>query len=60
LNFPVHGSSHGVYFFVIEGSARVANIELKKRDGLGAWETRIVPVRVSRGSRILAITVPMS
>lgn len=60
LQFPVQGSNHGVYVFVIEGSAEVSGEKLGKRDAMGIWETASVDFKVASGSRVLAITVPMS
>jgi len=57
LNEP----GHGVYLFVLEGSATVAGQKLGRRDGLGITDTKEFTVAAGpQGARILAMEVPMS
>lgn len=53
--------SHGVYFFIIEGSAEVADNQLERRDGLGIWnaENGEILLKIAPNSKILAMEVPM-
>jgi len=52
---------HGVYLFVLEGSATVDGQELSRRDGLGVTDTKGFTVAAGpQGARILAMEVPMS
>jgi len=54
-------ASQGVYFFIIEGSAQIADNQLEKRDGLGVWdiENGEINLTISPKTKILAIEVPM-
>ena len=57
LNQP----GHGVYLFLLEGSATVDGQELDRRDGLGVTDTREFSLTTGpEGARILAMEVPMS
>jgi redox-sensitive bicupin YhaK (pirin superfamily) len=51
--------THGVYVFVIKGSAKINDQELAERDALGIWETPNFDIKVSAGSRVLMMEVPM-
>ena len=52
--------THGVYVFVIKGSAKINDQELAERDALGIWETPNFDIKVSAGSRVLMMEVPMN
>jgi redox-sensitive bicupin YhaK (pirin superfamily) len=51
--------THGVYVFVIKGSATINDQALAERDALGIWETPNFEIKVSAGSRVLMMEVPM-
>jgi redox-sensitive bicupin YhaK (pirin superfamily) len=52
---------HGVYLFVLEGSAEVDGQQLGRRDGLGVSATDSFRVKIrSEGARILAMEVPLN
>jgi quercetin 2,3-dioxygenase len=59
VDYAIHRSGNGVYAFVIEGSAVVANQTLGRRDALGIWDTEQVTFSVSEGTELLLIDVPM-
>ena len=59
LLYNVRKPGNGVYFFLIDGAVKIENESLDKRDGLGIWDTEAIALRASKGSRILAIEVPM-
>lgn len=52
--------THGVYAFVIDGALRMAGNELKKRDGLGVWETKSLDIEALQPAEILLMEVPMT
>jgi len=51
---------HGTYFFVVEGSLRIGETSLKKRDAVGVWDTKEIRLEVQEKSFLLAIEVPMA
>jgi quercetin 2,3-dioxygenase len=57
--YKVNKEGNGVYFFLIEGKAVVGGVPMNRRDGLGIWDAKMVPVRGVLASEILAIEVPM-
>ena len=60
VEYKLNQSGHGVYLFVLEGSAEVAGQQLGRRDGLGVTATEAFAVKANQeGARILAMEVPM-
>ena len=57
--YPVHKQGNGVYVFVLEGSVKIGDIELSKRDGLGISETSEIELETLTNAEILLIDVPM-
>ena len=52
---------HGVYLFVLEGSIRVADQDVGRRDGLGITDASGFSLTAGdRGARVLAMEVPMN
>lgn len=49
LDYAFRGEGHGLYVFVLEGSAVVADHELERRDGIALWETSAV--RIAAGPK---------
>ncbi len=60
LTYTLHSENHGAYIFVIDGTVRVYNEELNKRDAIGVYQTDIVNLSVSKESKVLLIEVPLS
>jgi hypothetical protein len=58
--YTLKNPNNGVYFFVLEGNATIADTELNKRDGFGVWDTETVQVNADKGTRILVMEVPMN
>ena len=52
-------NGNGVYAFVINGSAKIGEQELKKRDGLGVYEVDKFTVEATEDAEILLMEVPM-
>ena len=50
--------SLGVYIFIIEGSIMIKDIELRRRDGIGVYDTEDVEFKATEKSRVLLIEVP--
>ncbi len=59
LNYDLHFSGNGVYFFLLEGALEINGQALGRRDALGVWDTSTVQVNATANSRVLAIEVPM-
>jgi len=59
LQYTLHKEGQGVYTFIIEGTAGIDDIVLKRRDGAGFSETDSIALTVGTDSRILLIEVPM-
>ncbi len=57
--YKINKEGNGVYFFLIEGKAIVGGVPMNRRDGLGVWDAKMVPVRAEQASEILAIEIPM-
>ena len=57
--YDIRREGNGVYVFIIAGSARVANMELGERDGLGIWATDGFDVEALADAEILLMDVPM-
>lgn len=50
---------NGLYVFVLEGTLKVGNQVLDKRDGMGLWATETVEFSFNTDSRLLLMEVPM-
>ncbi len=60
LEYKLLKEGNGVYAFMIEGQASLAEELLNKRDALGVWEVSQLSMSFEAGSRILLIEVPMN
>jgi quercetin 2,3-dioxygenase len=56
---PLVKPDNGVYFFVIDGEAEIGGEKLGRRDAIGISETKSVTIKVSQGTHLLAIEIPM-
>ncbi|MBW1295522.1 pirin family protein [Aquimarina litoralis] len=59
-HYSVKNKNNGVYIFVLEGNVTVENNELKKRDGLGIWDTNEIKIESNSTSKILVMEVPIT
>ena len=57
--YTMNKPGNGVYLFVIEGSAKVGDQVLLKRDGYGVSETDSFNLEIQDGSTVLIMEVPM-
>lgn len=57
--YKIHQKGNGVYVFVLEGSAKIGDQILERRDGLGIWETESFTLEAFEDSEILLMEVPM-
>lgn len=59
LTYSLNGKVHGVYVFVIEGSIKIGDQTLGKRDALGITETKDFSFTALEDSEVLLLEVPM-
>ncbi len=60
LEYNINKKGNGVYAFLINGAAEIAEESLKKRDALGLWDTDKFIIKIESNSRILLIEVPIN
>lgn len=60
ITYTIQHSGNGAYVFMIDGSAKIADQVLNKRDALGISETVEFTIEVLDDSEILVIDVPMN
>lgn len=59
-SYKINDGNMGLYIFLIEGEAEVANTRLQKRDAIGIWNTGEVSLNFLQPSKVLLIEVPMN
>jgi hypothetical protein len=59
VTLPLHTDKHGVYLFMIDGSATAEGQSLNKRDAMGISDTGEVTITATADSDILLYEVPM-
>ena len=59
LGYHTHQTHGGVYIFLIEGEIVVDGEVLKRRDGMGIYDTKSFELETLKDSHILLIEVPM-
>jgi hypothetical protein len=59
LPYQLNREGNGLYVFLIDGEVELAGEELKKRDGMGLWETQEVTLTSKEDAQILLMEVPM-
>lgn len=59
IEYQMHQTHAGTYIFLIEGEIRVGDAIIKRRDGIGIYETGSFELETLRDSHILLIEVPM-
>ncbi len=57
--YPIHKLGNGVYIFVLEGTVKIGDTELNKRDALGIWDTSEIEIETLTNAEVLVIDVPM-
>lgn len=55
--YNLYGRNTGVYIFVLEGSVKIGDIELGRRDGVGTTETTNITIEAIEKSEILLMEV---
>ncbi len=57
--YSIKKQGNGAYVFLIEGEAKVAGNDLKKRDAVGVYETEDFDLYFKNNSKVLIVEVPM-
>jgi redox-sensitive bicupin YhaK (pirin superfamily) len=59
IEYKIHDEKNGVYLFLIDGEIKVQDIQMKRRDGLGLWNTPGITMESISQSEVLILEVPM-
>jgi redox-sensitive bicupin YhaK (pirin superfamily) len=59
IEYKIHDEKNGVYLFLIDGEIKVQDIQMKRRDGLGLWNTASLTLESISQSEVLILEVPM-
>jgi quercetin 2,3-dioxygenase len=59
IDYKVSQPTNGVYIFIIEGSVKVNNQVINKRDALGVYDTASLTIDTEENTRILIMDIPM-
>jgi redox-sensitive bicupin YhaK (pirin superfamily) len=59
IDYKVSRPENGVYIFIIEGSVKIGDQILNKRDALGVYDTAELDIDTQDNTRILIMDVPM-
>jgi redox-sensitive bicupin YhaK (pirin superfamily) len=59
VNYTLSKSGNGVYLFVIDGTVKVGDNLLNKRDALGIYDTDTFSIETQSKARILLMDIPM-
>ena len=60
LNYENAFKENGVFLVVINGTVKVNDIELGKRDAVGIYDTNSFTINASEDAELLAIEIPMN
>ena len=60
VNYKPFYKGNGIYIFNLEGSLKIADEILEKRDAIGIWETDNVEIKAIADSKFVVIEVPMN
>lgn len=58
-DYNVKKSGNGVYAFILEGRVNINGQELKRRDGMGVWDTAKLDIEAADDAEVLLMEVPM-
>ena len=58
--YTLNKPSNGLYVFILEGEITIGEQALKRRDGLGIWDTDDITLTAATPSKVLLMEVPMA
>ena len=59
FTYNMHDKNSGLYIMQVEGNSRIENLDLKKRDAVGLFETDSVTLFAGNNCQLLFIEIPM-
>jgi hypothetical protein len=59
INYEIKAAGNGVYVFVLEGSVKINDQTLNKKDALGVYNISSIAIDTQANTRLLLIDVPM-
>lgn len=59
INYDIKTRGNGVYVFVLDGSVKIDDSKLNKRDALGVYNTSSIIIETEAQSRLLIMDIPM-
>ena len=59
VSYEVKKPGNGVYAFVLDGDAEIADHPMSTRDAVGVWDTENFTLKAQKGTRVLLMEVPM-
>ena len=59
VKYRLEKNDHGIYLFVLEGTLRIADEELRRGDGIGISQIEAVDIHMVEDAKLLLIEVPM-
>jgi len=59
IKYDINTPGTGVYIFIIEGSAKINNQTLNKRDAIGVYDTSSLIIETEALTRLLIMDIPM-
>jgi redox-sensitive bicupin YhaK (pirin superfamily) len=60
LAYTLNAANKCVFIFVMEGRVNICGTDIDKRDGIGVWETDIIPLHIEADSSFIVIEVPIN
>ncbi len=60
LPYTLNAVNKCVFIFVMEGRVNICGTDIDKRDGIGVWETDIIPLHIEADSSFIVIEVPVN
>ena len=58
--YTLNKPGNGIYIFVLEGEVAIGDQALKRRDGMGIWDTDQIELTATAPSKVLLMEVPMA
>lgn len=59
ISYEARKQGNGIYLFVLEGSIKVGDQALAKKDGYGLWDTEGIEIEATEDADFLLMDVPM-
>ena len=60
IAYTLNATNKCVFIFVTEGRVNICGTDIDSRDGIGVWETDIIPLHIEAGSSFVVVEVPVN